>query len=305
MNEPQAYLNGEWIPASEAVVHVGDAGFVMGTTVAEQLRTFGGKLFRPEEHLARLLQSLQIVGVNAPLGAEQFLEVAADLVGRNHRLLDPADDLGLAIVVTPGAYAAYPPPGPDCPTVCLHTYPLPFRSWAEKYHTGQSLRTTDVVQVSPQCWPPSLKCRSRMHYHLADRKAAAEEAGARALLLDERGLVTEASTANVAVFTAAEGLISPPPEKILAGISLAVILELAEQLGIPFHRRDLTPQDVATADEVLLASTPLCLLPVTQFNGRPIGDGNPGEVFRQFLSGWNTLAGIDVTAQAERFSGRV
>ena len=304
MDEPRAFLNGRWISASEAAVSVGDAGFMLGATVAEQLRTFDGKLFRLDDHLARLRQSLEVVGVDPQITVDRLARVARELVARNYRLLAPGDDLGLSIFVTPGVYPTYAPYAPAGPTVCLHTYPLPFGLWAEKYRTGQSLVTTDVRQVSPRSWPPELKCRSRMHYYLADRRAEAAEPGARALLLDEQGLVTEASTANLLALKSSEGLISPPPEKILHGISRSVIFELAAQLGISTVERELTLAEAAAADELLLSSTPLCLLPATRLDGRPIGDGKPGEVFRRLLAAWNELVGMDVAAQAERFARR-
>jgi len=303
MDQPEVFLNGRWIPASAAAVPLGDAGFVLGATVAEQLRTFHGKVFHLEDHLARLQHSLQIVGIDPGMTIDQFAEVARELVARNHRLLAPGDDLGLSIFVTPGTYPAYLNAAAQRPTVCLHTYPLPFRLWAEKYRTGQALVTTDVEQISPRCWPPALKCRSRMHYYLADCRAAAAEPGARALLQDPDGFVTETSTANVLVYTSL-GLISPPSTKILHGISLAVIVELAEGLGISTLERDLRPEDVASADEVLLGSTPLCLLPVTRFNGRPIGDGKPGAVFGRLAAAWSALVGLDIVRQAEQFAGR-
>jgi len=305
MNEPEAFLDGRWIPAGEAAVPVGDAGFVLGATVAEQLRTFAGQLFRLEAHLARLERSLRIVQIEPGMTMDQFAEVARELVDRNHRLLDTGDDLGLSIFVTPGPYAAFSPSATEKPTVCLHTYPLPFRSWAEKYERGESLVVTDVRQVSPCSWPPELKCRSRMHYYLADRRAAAAEPGARALLLDEQGLVTETSTANVLIFNSGEGLISPPAERILRGISLTMLFELAERLGIPTGRRDLTPEHVASAEEVLLVSTPFCLLPVTRFDGRPIGEGKPGSLFCRLLAAWSESVGVDLAAQARRFADRV
>jgi len=305
MNEPQAFFDGRWIPARDAAVSIGDVGFVLGATVAEQLRTFGGQLFRLESHLARLEQSLRIVQIDPGMTMDRFAEVGRELVRRNHRLLDPGDDLGLSIFVTPGPYAAFSPSPTEKPTVCLHTYPLPFRSWAEKYERGESLVVSDVRQVSPHSWPPELKCRSRMHYYLADRRAAAAEPGARALLLDEEGLVTETSTANVLVFDSREGLISPPSERILRGISLSVVWELAQRLGIPTGWHNLTPEDVASAEEVLLVSTPFCLLPVTRFNGRPIGDGKPGRAFRRLLAAWSESVGVDLAGQARRFADRV
>jgi branched-subunit amino acid aminotransferase/4-amino-4-deoxychorismate lyase len=92
--------------------------------------------------------------------------------------------------------------------------------------------------------------------------------------------------------------------KILRGISLTVAVELAKQFDIPSIHRELTTDDVASAEEVLLTSTPLCLLPVTQLNGRPIGLGRPGEVFRRLIGAWSEMVGVDIVAQAEQFSAR-
>jgi branched-subunit amino acid aminotransferase/4-amino-4-deoxychorismate lyase len=196
------------------------------------------------------------------------------------------------------------PPGPARPAVCLHTYALPFHLWARKYREGQALVTTEVEQVSPRCWPAGLKCRSRMHYYLADREAAARDPQARALLLDAQGFVTEASTANLLIYRAGEGLVWPPTKKVLRGISLSVLVELVGRFGIAAGEHELTTDDVASADEVFLSSTPLCLLPVTRLNGRPIGAGQPGALFERLIAAWSEMVGVDIVGQAERFSTR-
>lgn len=302
MPGPHAYLNGQFVPAREAVVSVFDGGFLQGTTIAEQLRTFGGRLFRLQAHVERLLRSLAIVGVDPGLSFEQLAGVATELSARNHALLAEGDDLGLTMFVTPGLNQ----PGGKATgaTVCLHTFPLRFNLWADKYRVGESLATTDVEQVSPRSWPPALKCRSRMHYYLADREANRRCPGSRALMTDHDGFVTEATTANIALYKDDEGLLLPPTEKILPGISLGVLVELADQLKLRHSQRDLTPSDVADADEVFLTSTSPCMLPVVRFNGQSIGRGVPGTAFVRILSAWNALVGLDIAEQARRFSAR-
>lgn len=304
MNGPIAYLDGRWIAAGELCLSPNDAGFVLGVAVAEQLRTFRGELFHLEEHLDRLEHSLQIVGVAPPIDRRSLAEAAQRLASANHALLDDGDDLGLGIVVTPGTYAAYAEGEVAGPTLLMHTYPLPFRLWAEKYDTGQAVVVTDVRQVPPECWPPGLKCRSRMHYYLADRRAESIEPGARAALVDAAGRLTEASTANLVIHRRSEGLVSPPLERILPGISLARLGALARRLGIPMVYRDVMPSEAAEADEMLLASTPFCLLPVTRFQRRPVGRGLPGEVYRALLAEWSREVGVDIAAQAKRFARR-
>ncbi|MCE5303467.1 MAG: aminotransferase class IV [Planctomycetaceae bacterium] len=300
--EPVAFLNHRWIPASAAAISVGDAGFIQGAAIAEQLRTFGGRMFQLDAHFDRLFHSLEIVGLAPDVSREQLARTAEELVARNHPLLPTGADLGVSIVITPGSYPNYAASELPKPTVCLHTYPLPFFRWARKYREGQSLRTTDVEQVSPRCWPPSLKCRSRMHYYLADRQAAAVEPPSRALLLDAQRFVTEASTANIAAYRAEEGLVLPPAEKVLPGVSLAATVAMAGQLGHAVVQRDQTVDQLVAVDELFLTSTPFCLLPVVQLNGRPIGDGRPGPMFRQLIAAWNQRVGLDIVRQAELFS---
>lgn len=303
--EPLAYLNGQFLPFSQLALPPTDAGFVLGVTVAEQLRTFRGQLFRLDEHLQRLARSLEIVGVDPGMGLERFREIACDLAARNHALLDPADDLGLTIFVTPGPYSTYRGLSKQIgPTIGMHTQPLPFGLWASKYARGEALVTTGVTQVPATCWPLELKCRSRMHYYLADRAANQIEPGARALLLDEAGEVTESSTASVLVYRADCGLLSPPKEKILPGVSVAVLEELASSLAIPFAHRALRTCDVAAAEEAILCSTSPCLWSVTRFNGQPIGTGQPGPIAARLRQAWSNLVGLDIVAQAEQFSQR-
>lgn len=304
MNEPLAYWNGRFTPFSQVSLPPYDAGFVQGTTVGEQLRTFGGRLFRLDEHLRRLANCLDIVGVEPSVSLGTLGEISRSLARHNHRLLAEGDDLGLSILVTPGIYAAFACGARGGPTVIVNTYPVAFDLFAASYERGQALVVTDVRQVPTDCWPAELKCRSRMHYYLADREARRREAGARALLLDHEGFVTEASTANVVAYFAGEGLVSPPQEKILPGISVAMLAEIASQLGIPFGERPLRAADVAKADELYLTSTSPCLIPCTRLDGRPIGTGQPGPVFARLLAAWSRHVQVDIAAQAKRFAAR-
>jgi branched-subunit amino acid aminotransferase/4-amino-4-deoxychorismate lyase len=303
--EPLAYLNGRWLPLSQAAVSVFDVGFLQGVTVAEQLRTFGGRLFRLDLHLARLARSLEIVGIDPGLPLAELGQIATELVDQNRKLLDSDDDQQATLFVTPGISTTYAHVARGASTtVCVHTQPLAFGQWADKYRAGDRLVVTDVRQVPESCWPPELKCRSRMHYYLADRQARQREAGARALLVDERGYVTEASTANVLVYYRGRGLVSPPKEHILPGVTVAVLAELAAQLDIGFSHAELAVSDVAQADEVLLCSTSPCVWSVTRLNGQAIGDGTPGPISQQLRSAWSRMVGFDIEAQARRFATR-
>ena len=169
---------------------------------------------------------------------------------------------------------------------------------------GETLATTGVAQVPGNCWPPELKCRSRMHYYLADRQARFRYPGSRALMLDQDGFVVETTTANIVLYETDRGLVTPPAHKILPGISMAVLEDLAEDLDIACSHRDLTPADVLGAAEVFLTSTSPCLLPVVELNGEPIGQGKPGPMAARFLKAWSGLVGLDIVEQARRFAVR-
>lgn len=302
---PQVYYNGRLIPLAEAGIPVWDTGLVLGATVTEVLRTFSGRLFRLEAHLERLQHSLDLVGIELGMSLAELGRISQNLATSNARLLDAADDLNLSMFFTPGPHPTMAAGVADRrPTICIHTYPLPFHLWSEKYSGGDSLVTTTVEQISPDCWPRELKCRSRMHYYLADRQARSIEPGARALMCDHDGYVMEATTANILAYVPGQGLLGPPCAKVLPGVSLGVLIALAEQAGISYSEHDLKPADIAAAQEVLLSSTSLCVIPVVQFNGRPIGNGKPGPIQETLLAAWSRLVEVDIAAQAARFAKR-
>ena len=98
-----------------------------------------------------------------------------------------------------------------------------------------------------------------------------------------------------------DGVLRSPSERnILQGISRMVLLELAENLGIPSSEEALQPYDVYTADEAFLCSTPYSLLPVSRADNRQIGDEIPGPVTKQLLAAWSEMVGLDIVDQAAR-----
>src|SRR5258705_1436403 len=199
MDQITVFLNGAWVPNSELHISVDDAGFLLGATVTERLRTFGGRVFRLDEHLERLRNSLKIVGLDSDKICNQVATAVPEFLRRNGALIEPGDDWSIIAFATPGVA------GSGTPTVCVHGYPLPFKSWGSKYDTGVPVVVSQIRQLPPNCVPPELKCRSRMHFYLADREAAAAQPGARAILLDQDGYIAEATSANVVVFHEAEG----------------------------------------------------------------------------------------------------
>ncbi len=303
MTGPLAYLDGQFIAAEQARISVADAGFVQGATVSEQLRTFDGALFQLDAHLDRLEQSLRVIETDLPITRDHLAATAHELVAHNMRLLESGDDLGLSMFVTPGLYATMAFGESRGPTLGLHTYPLPFARWVDQYRTGDALTIVDIRQVPASSWPATLKCRSRMHYALAERQARQRSPGSRPLLLDEHGCINETPTANLVMLKDSQW-ITPRASRILPGISQRVLAELSTLEQRSRHEADVTVEQFLAMDEILLTSTPFCVLPVTSVNGQTVTQGSPGEVFRRLIARWSEQVGIDIIAQAERFRSR-
>ncbi|MEM8947565.1 MAG: aminotransferase class IV [Planctomycetota bacterium] len=287
------------MPTCEISIPIDDFGFAMGVTVVERLRTFGGKLFRADKHLQRMRRSLEIVGWDADALCDELAAALSAFVERNQPLIAGGDDWSVAAFVTPGSS-----PTAEKPTVCVHGNPLPFHSWADQFDVGLDAVIAGIRELPANVWPPELKCRSRMHYYLADQQARQKQPGARAILLDQDGMVCQGSTANVVAYFDERGLVTPRRTKVLPGVTQEVLYEVAESLGIESTEADMTPEEFAAADEIYFVSTSICLLPVVQLDGTPIGHGQPGPIYRKLLAAWSEQIGIDIAQQAKQFCDR-
>lgn len=300
MEVPIACLNGRFIPASEAKLAVSDLGVVFGAAVTEMIRTFGHRPFRLEEHLVRLGNSLQEVGFpNAP-AVESLRKPVLEVVQHNAALLPAHHDLGIVVFVTAGHNLTYLGAAGRAlartPTVAVHTFPLPFELWLDKFEHGQHLVVSSVRAMSEDTLSPRIKSRNRLHWYIAEHEVSAVAAGANAVLLDHDGCLTETSAANVFVVID-DHILTPRPEHCLSGISQAVVQELATQSKLPYSTADLRPQDFSRASEAFTSSTPTCLLPVTRFNQQAVGNGLPGPIFQRLVSEWSQLVGLDIAQQ--------
>lgn len=299
MTEPVAYLNGEYVPISQARLSVFDLGVVAGASATEMARTFRHKVFRLEEHLDRLDRSLQFMGIQSGLPRAELLSICDRVVRQNAQLIPADHDLGLIIFITAGQNLTYlgraGAATAKTPSVCVHTFPLPFELWVEKYETGLHLVTTSVKSMPDDVIDPTIKHRNRLHWQLADLEAKRIDPAAMALLTDGEGYLTETPTGNLCVV---EGSTILTPERhVLKGISRDVVSELATSLGLTLAYTRITAEDLSRANEAFLASTPLCIQPITRFNQQQIGDGRPGPIFITLISAWSDLVDVDIIQQ--------
>lgn len=298
--QPDAWFNGETISLAEARLSVFDLGVMQAVTVSEMLRTFRHEPFRVEAHLERFAGSLAQVGLSIPYTSGELAAALRDVVARNARHLEPDDDLGISLFATAGCNTALAAQAglelPSGPTVCIHTFRLPFHLWIDAATHGQTLLVSEHVQIPPSAVLPHIKSRSRLHWYLAEQSVRRRDPKAVALISDGTGGLLETATANF-LFVRDGKILTPPYELTLPGISRTVLAELAAELRIPFEFCRVTLEDVAQASEAWTASTPYCLLPVASMEGIRIGDGGPGPVYRQLVQAWNRLAGLDIIAQ--------
>ena len=299
-DEQLVYLKGQLQPASQAHIAIYDAAVVLGATVTDLARTFRGELYRLDDHVRRFYRSCRYARIEPRIGPEETMAVCRELVAHNLPLVGAGAELAVVLFISPGEFAVYAGAagmaGEQEPTFCIHTFPLPFSLWAPYFTAGVHVVTPSVRQVPPVCVDPKIKCRSRMHWWLADQETHLVDPKAVTLCLDLDGNITETSGSNFLM--ARDGAVySPSPRSILRGISLETVAELCGELGIPFVERDFQVYDVINADEAYLATTPYCLAPVTKINGLPIGDGAPGPLFGRLIAAWNERVGVDIAAQ--------
>ncbi|MBN1909263.1 MAG: aminotransferase class IV [Pirellulales bacterium] len=300
MNNPKVFLNGRMVSASEAHLNIFDLGVVQAATVTEMARTFHHRPYRLADHLARLAHSLEHAGFDPGMTIDELSSAVEEMVEHNATLIRPEDELSIAIFITAGESPIYAGgsgmTARTTPTVCSHTFPLPFDRWAEQMARGARVVTPSIRQIPSRCLPADMKCRSRMHYYLAEQEARRVDPDAVPLLLDLEGNVAETTTANFLIVERGT-IVSPRLDGILPGISRKTIVELAGKLGIAFQEADLSVTRATDADEALLASTPFCLMPVTRINDATVGDGQPGPVFRRLIEAWSEQVGLDIVGQ--------
>jgi len=306
---PLAYLNGRFLPQTEAHLALNDAGFVWGATITDLCRTFAGRPFRLADHLRRFRQSCEAASVPMTASDEELAGVAERLVHQNmppgaDALGSPGAELAIVFFATPGPIGYYlgepGGPGDGPPTLGVHTFPLPFARYHRLVRDGAVLVVPSARHIPAACVDPRIKQRSRISSWIAEQEARRIEPGASALLLDADGFVTETVAANFLIVR--DGVVrSPPRDGILHGVSLQVVEELCRDLVIPFAEQRLTIDDCRTADEAMVAGTSYCLAGVRRIGGAdlPPTEINPAarSVRRRLLDEWSRRVGVDIERQ--------
>ena len=267
-----AYVNGEYVPQSEAKLSIFDHGVLYGDVVFDTWCTWNGYIFKLDQHVDRLFRSIHAFQIDMPLSKEELKSVIIKVVETNG---DKNQYIKCLITRGVGPRPLLSPVG--CKTsVVVFSRPYFSVIEASKEERVIRVRITSIRRTPPQCLDP--KAKNLNYANLVLAKIEALNAGAdEAILLDIQGFVNEAPGYNV--FVVRQGKIyTPPANNILVGVTRETIFEIAEKDGLEVIEDQLIPYDLYTADELFLASTAGGIVPIEEVDGRRISSGKPGPV---------------------------
>lgn len=263
------YLNGKFVALEQAVVPVLDRGFIFGDGVYEVIPVYSRHAFRLPEHLRRLQHSLDGIRLANPMNDADWTRLILEIIARNE-----GDDQSVYLQVTRGvAKRDHAFPKNVTPTVFVMSSPLvpPARDLVES--------GVPAITATDFRW---LKCDVKSISLLGNclLRQVAADAGATEVVMFRDGYLTEASASNV--FVVKEGILLAPPKNhlVLPGITYDVVIELAQAGGVRHEIREVAEQEVRSAEELWITSSTKEVLAVTLLDGKPVGDGKPGPVFR-------------------------
>jgi branched-chain amino acid aminotransferase len=278
--EQVVYLNGALIPRDAARVSPFDYGFLYGYGLFETMRSYGGYIFRLDNHLERLKRSAMLLGL-PPVTLD--LEKACEDILRANHLKDAR--IRVTVSIGQGEGIPDPPDHPD-PTVFVTatSYTPPS---GDTYRAGFKAFVASVRQNS-QSPLSSMKSANYLDKLLARKEARAAGAN-EALLLNERGFLCEASTGNI--FLMSKGSLITPGEEsgCLPGITRQAVMELALELGVPVAQQDVSLEELLQAQEAFLTNSLIELMPLTEVDGNPIGGGERGKLTEILMTAYREL----------------
>ena len=288
MSERLCYLNGQYKPIAQASVNVLDRGFLFGDGIYEVAPVYGRKLFRFDEHMARLDRSLAKIRIANPLARDAWLERCRKLVAALAES-EGANDQVVYIQVTRGvAPRDHVMPEGIAPTVFMMSNPMRPPT-AEQRHHGVACTTARDFR-----WERGdIKSISLLGNVLARQMSA--DQGAVETVMFRDGVaggpwLTEASASNVWIVKDGVVLGAPKSEFVLEGIRYELLRELCADEGLAYHLKPISEAEVRSADEVMLSSATKEVLAVTQLDGEPVGHGalrgKPGPVYARLYEAY-------------------
>jgi D-alanine transaminase len=271
MQAQTVYLNGELTPIEEARIPVLDRGFIFGDGVYEVIPVYSGHPFRLVQHLERLQKSLDAIKLANPMTLARW----SQLVRKMAKLHATWQDQAVYIQVTRGvAKRDHAFPSDTVPTVFLMSNPL---SIPDRKHVSDGVA---CITATDNRWLRcDIKSTSLLGNVLMRQRAA--EAGCIETIMFRDGFLSEASSSNVFVVHGKQIFAPPNNHLVLPGTTNDVVMELARKAKMPLALRELTEDEVRAADEIWLTSATKEVLAVSRLDGKPVGSGKPGPVYKR------------------------
>jgi D-alanine transaminase len=266
MDNKTVYLNGQYLPLSDAKVSVMDRGFLFGDGIYEVIPAYSGKLFHFQEHMERLENSLSSIRLANPHDRAQWLEILTPLLDKNL-------DQSIYLQITRGVASKRDHAFPEnvTPTVfAMGSNIVPF----ENLESG-----VKAISVDDSRWELCNVKATTLLANILLRQQAVEKGCAEAILVKD-GYVTEGAASNI--FAVIDGILITPPQgcEILPGITRNVILELARKNNIPYSEDIISLDALKTASEIWLTSSTREIVPVIQLDNETIANGKPGPIWQ-------------------------
>lgn len=270
-----AYLNGQFLPLSEARISPLDRGFLFADGVYEYIPVYSRFPFRMDEHLRRLQDSLHGICLPNPHTPNEWRAIILRIIAAAE-----FEDQSVYIQVTRGADTRRDAPFPKgvVPTVFLFAAPLVTPSVAQRENGVATITAEDIRWA--RC---DLKTVALLANVLMRQKAV--DAGCAETIMLRDGYLTEGSSSNI--FCVKDGVILTPPKdhRMLPGITYDIVLELAAKHGAPYEVRPVSEAELRSADELWMTASSKEVLAITTLDGQPVGSGawfgKPGPVTRQ------------------------
>jgi len=261
------YLNGEFLPLEQAQISVLDRGFLFADGVYEVIPVYKGRLFRLNEHLQRLANSLHHIQLPNPLTTSQWIEILEKIISQHAH-----HDQAVYLQVTRGTAKRE------------HQFPRAAQAtvfvMSEATELGLASAGVKAISCPDMRWQRcDIKSIALLGNVLSRQHAVA--AGATEAILIRDGQVTEGAASNV--FIVADGIVKTPPQGpfILSGITRDLILELLQQAQLPYQETPISLMELRQAEEIWLTSSTREILPVILLDEQPVGSGAPGPLWRQ------------------------
>lgn len=267
------WMAGDLVPARDARISVFDHGLLYGDGVFEGIRIYNGTIFKEAEHVSRFFESAKAIRLEIPMTREQVSAAMREAMQAN----GITGDGYIRLVVTRGIGSlGISVLHTACPTVFVIADKIALYP-PEVYQRGLHCVVSSITRNHPNSTSPRVKSLNYLNNVMA--KLEAHDAGVdEAIMLTHTGHVCECSGDNI--FLVRHGVLYTPPssEGILEGITRAVVMELAEKRGYPVREKILIRHDLYVAEECFATGTAAEIVPITQIDRRPVGDGRPGPI---------------------------